>query len=147
MLRTNGQNKRLHQLFSKLGIDAELKSELVHQFTGGRSYKSSEMLYNECTSLIKTLEMRHQKKERKHNDFSQKLRRNVLKLCYDVGFIYPTMNTTEKITIINAFIRQKTKYKKEFNQLSIKELQQLINQLRAVRRNYEDSITRQARLN
>jgi hypothetical protein len=54
-MRTLQQNKQLHTLFSKLKIDAEVKSQLVHQYTEGRTAKSSEMDVYECQNLTNHL--------------------------------------------------------------------------------------------
>lgn len=58
MLRTKIQNSRFHSLIQSLGLDQETKSDLVHQYTKGRTLKSSEMDYKEMEWLISDLSKR-----------------------------------------------------------------------------------------
>lgn len=147
MKRTNAQNKRMYQLFSKLGIDADLKAELVLQFSNSRTEKSSELLLHEAGSLIRALEAKWEKRQRMANDIKQRRRREVFKLSYDIGFINNRMTTAEKLNKINGFIAHRAKSVKHLNELSEAELDKLIKQLRAVRRNYTDEYERMAHLN
>ncbi len=153
MIRTIGQNKRLYQLLNQLGIDEEMKADLVYDFTYGRTDKSSEMEYRECNNLIGKLDEQIQTiKTRKANkritnDRLQKMRRNIFKLMYDIGQIDVSMSTNEKLLVINNWIEKKQKLNKHLNQLSFEELSKFINQLQAVRRNYVEQEEKQAMYN
>ena len=153
MIRTTGQNKRLYQLFNSLGIDEEMKADLVYDFTYGRTDKSSEMEYRECNNLIGKLDEQIQTiKTRKANkritnDRLQKMRRNIFKLMYDIGQIDASMSTNDKLLVINNWIEKKQKLNKNLNQLSFEELSKFINQLQAVRRNYVEQEEKQAMYN
>lgn len=55
--RTNEQNRKLHWLFGQLGItDPDAKSEIIYNFTGGRTCRSRELEFIECMELIKWLD-------------------------------------------------------------------------------------------
>lgn len=147
MKRTASQNARLYGLFTSLSITGELKKDLVFQFTGGRTEKSSEMEYRECQSLIESLEHNLKKQKQSQAEIMQKSRRTVFKLMYDIGLIDSKMNTGQKIGIINRWIEVKTAFQGNLNNLSYDELQTVITQLNAVRRRYDEKYTKQARYN
>ncbi len=153
MKRTATQNKRLYGIFQKLNIDSETKSDLVSQFTNGRTEKSSEMLYNECQNLIETLEIRYRESKSikaatfQYNSAEQVIRRELFKLMYDVGFIDNGMNTDRKTFIMNGWIRKKMNLEKTLNDLDITELQRMRTQLLTVRRLYLERAAKVAQLN
>lgn len=141
MKRTNSQNKRLHQLISKLGINEEMKTSLVLQFTHGRTGKSSEMEYTECNSLISKLsEQTKQPNSVKNsmNTHEQTQRRKVFSLFYDNGFIEAADSNERKLFVINAWIEKKMNLDKKLNDLSLEELERLIRQLQTVKRIYTE---------
>ncbi len=148
MKRTIPQNKRLHFLLAKLGIDKYTCSDMVFNFTGGRTTSSAELTINECNTLIKKLEAALYKDIKKQNrqiaDLRQKARRTVFKLMYDCGFLDSSMNNTEKVNIINAFIKQRTRFKGILDSLSYEELGAVINQLQAIRHTYNEQLEKQA---
>jgi hypothetical protein len=62
-LRTLGQNKRLHALFTKLKITDKLQiSELVYDASNKRTIHTSELTFIECRDLINSLEDLFKKK-------------------------------------------------------------------------------------
>jgi len=67
MKRTAAQSKRLYALLSKLGIDAETKSELIYNYTQGRTIHSSELTIDECDKLIRQLQQIYQDSEAYRN--------------------------------------------------------------------------------
>ncbi len=147
MIRTNAQNKRLYGLFSKLGINSDLKKDLVLQFTNNRTEKSSEMKYGECNNLIASLQAELNKRNRQKADLLQTQRRNVFKLMYDIGLIDGRMTTRKKMAVINAWVENKTAFKTDLNNLSYEQLTKLIKQLQAVRRRYNERTEFQAKYN
>lgn len=72
MLITPAQNRRLWQLLNKLHI-ADMKEELVENFTDHRTNHSSQMEYREAMQLIKSLELND-----KGYDELDKLRKKVI---------------------------------------------------------------------
>jgi hypothetical protein len=55
MTRTKSQLARLHCLCKELGIDADTRKELVHDYTGGRATSASELTLQEAQRLINML--------------------------------------------------------------------------------------------
>ena len=53
--RTLTQNRAIHTLLNKKGIDAELKAEMVTRLTKGRTSHTSEMYFHEANALITEL--------------------------------------------------------------------------------------------
>ncbi len=148
MKRTKQQNKRLHKLLGELQIDAENKAQMVSSFTKGRTEHTSEMYYAEAQRMIEKLEeMSNKTQERQENELKQRLRRSVFRLMYDIGFLNSSMTNVDKIAEIHAFMRRKTKFQRHFNNLTTDELTTLINQLQAIRRNYQQSQGLNVKLN
>ena len=153
MTRTLSQNKQLHALLAKLQIGKEAKADLVHQFTGGRTDRSSKMHYNECNNLIKTLEQQYKAEKsksqanRQYSTIEQNLRRKIFKLMYDIGFIQSSDNNKRKMFVINTWIEKKTSCEKTLNELTEPELNTVIKQLHTVRRIYEEKEKKQANWN
>ena len=147
MLRTTSQNKRLYGLMSKLGINADTKESLVWEFTNGRTGKSSEMEYRECNNLISSLQDEFNTRNRQKADLMQKQRRNIFKLMYDCGLIDGNMNSEQKVSVINKWIKNKQNTDKTLNELSFDELLKLIKQLQAVRRRYNEKTEFKAQYN
>ena len=136
MKRTNIQNKQLYALIYKLGITLEIKSEMILDFTDGRTEKSSEMTYQECQQMIDALNMQLARNKQSQRSIANSLRRKVFTLFYDLNWISSDMVTSEKLTIINDWIFRKTKSgKNDLNKLTAEELNTLLIQLRAVKRN------------
>lgn len=144
MKRTQQQNKQLHSLLTSAGIDSDTKAEMVYRFTNGRTEHTSEMSSAECKELIKALlqsqSRSEQRKQRFENDLEQRSRRVIFRLMYDCGFIDNRMNNTEKLSIINDWIKRKTNLSGHLNSLSYSELGSVVNQLQAVRRRYNEKI-------
>lgn len=159
MIRTISQNNRLYKLFSELGITGDVKADMVLQFTGDRTERSSEMEYNECNNLICTLddELYKQAKQRQgtvnrqeriNNDVMQGLRRKIFSLMYDIGFISKEQTKERRNYVVNSWVVKKTKTgKTNINQLKFEELNLVIKQLRAVNRIYKEKAKLQSQLN
>lgn len=153
MYRTITQNKQLHGLLAKLQIGADIKANMILQFTQGRTDKSSEMSVDECKFMIGALnrqwqDMKGQKSaKRQYNGIEQDLRRKVFKLFYDIGFISSSDNTQRKLFVINSWIGKKTQFEKTLNELNETELNSCIKQLYTVRRIYEERQKKQAQWN
>lgn len=153
MKRNVDQNKQLYGLWARLNItDPALRATLVLQFTNDRTSSSSDMLVDECQNLINTL--RHKvnnpkqtPQKRQYNGIEQDARRKIFSLFYEVGFICNEDTPQRKVIIINAWVKDKLNLKKGFNDLTEEELQKMNNQLQAVKRNYKEAETKQAKLN
>lgn len=105
MLRNNTQNKRLHALITKLGIDGDAKEELVYNFTGTRETSTSKMEVSECQNLINHLEAATKgltpaiPKGNGNPNKADKMRKKILSICHEMnwtneqGKVYwPTLN-------------------------------------------------------
>lgn len=138
MKRTLEQNKVIYSLFSQLQISGDIKEVLVSSYTNGRTSKTSEMTEKEAEQMIADLKIEVSKNKKQISGTEQKLRREVFKLFYDLGWISVDMTTPEKLAVINNWIIQRTKFgKNDLNQLLVRELELLIKQIRAVRRRTE----------
>lgn len=141
MKRTNGQNKRLYALLSKLCLDAEIKADLAKQVSAGRTEKTSELDYHECNHLITLLNDQilgqNQRPEGRHvNSIENDMRRTIYKLMYECGFMFNTDHKERKAAIIDGWIRKKMNLTISLNELNIDQLQKMITQLQAVKRIY-----------
>jgi len=147
MLRTKSQNSRLYGLFTKLNISEDMKADLVMQFTGNRTKKSSDMLYNEANELINALQYDLKSIERSINELLQIQRRNIFKLFYDCGMISTEMTTQMKLEVINGYLARKSKSGKTLNELTYDQLILFNKQLQSMRRNYQEKQNKQANWN
>ncbi len=139
MKRTQSQNKRLYGLFGRLGIDEDTKRAMVSAITRGRTEHTSELTVEEANELISALtdELRRAKKQQYEE--SNRLRRKVFQYFYELGWIDVEMSNTQKRNIIANWIIQRTKTgKNDINQLTTDELNTVIRQLKAIKRNYEE---------
>lgn len=50
--RTSAQNRRIHQLLGKLGLDEEARVNLAQQYSGGRAQSTAELTISEARELI-----------------------------------------------------------------------------------------------
>ncbi len=148
---TTRQNKMLHFLLNRLGIDDGTRHDMMFNFTGGRTTSSTELTKEECSILIEKLlsilDNDGKKQDRLLKDLKQKSRRTIFKLMYDCGFLDAGMNNAEKLTVINKWIANKTKFDGKLNDLNYKQLDSIIRQLQAIRRNYSESYSKQAMYN
>jgi len=147
MKRTAQQNRILHSLLSELSISNENKENMVFSYTGGRTEHSSEMTQAECQAMINELERMAGKAKERQNKLKQTLRRNIFKLMYDLGYLNATMSSAEKLAVINRWTYKMLHIDKHLNYLSIDELRKVINQLQAVRRNYDKQTKKQVACN
>lgn len=118
MIRTSTQNRQLHSLLTKAGLDLEDKETLVHQFTGKRTTRSSEMTRNECQALINEL------KVLTNQDLLDRKRKRVIAHLAEAGFI--TEDGRPDMVIIHAWVKRQ-KHKKELNSLNSYQLSELIH--------------------
>lgn len=135
---TPGQNKRLHQLLSELGI-MDMKPGLVKQFSRIQSASSKDLLYSEAQQLIRWLESRRVgPSERERAD---RMRKRVISmlLSYDparfqvysekAGRNVPRMYGENGIY---AFVKRYGYLKKDLNDYSYKELPKLVSQIEII---------------
>jgi len=121
MKRTLGQNRELHVLLAKNGIDADTKKEMVHNHTDGRTIKSSEMMYNECQNLIHHL--KHNSPEETRSD---KMRKKIISLFRKQG--YTLHNGKADMLAIESWTEKYGYLKKPLNSYKYNELPKLVTQ-------------------
>ena len=83
---TPSQKRRLHQLLNELGYMA-YKSQIIGSYTEGREEHSSEMRYAEAISAIAGLEAEVEKRKKVNADRTNRMRRKLIALCYQVGWV------------------------------------------------------------
>lgn len=129
MLRTKTQNSRFHSLIQTLGLDQEIKSDLVHQYTNGRTTKSSEMKYKEMDWLIGDLNSRIKSQGIKTVvsrpstvDRRDKLRKKIISLFREMNYHTPT--GVADMPRIKATLL--SNWKKDINEFTESELSTII---------------------
>lgn len=128
MKRTLQQNAQLHTLLTRLDLQEE-KADLVYQHTQGRTTRSSEMLYNECASLIGYLNNMVSRKQRSrfdYNDPANRMRRKILSICHEMG--WETDSGKIDWPRLNAWLLKYGYLHKGLNDYTAKELPRLVTQ-------------------
>ena len=137
MLRNNTQNRRLHLLITKLGIDDEAKEELVYNFTGTRETSTAKMEVRECQALINHLEAAKRnltptlsKGEGAKVDKADKMRKKILSICHEMNWT----NTQGKVywPTLNEWLLKYGYLHKTLNEYKEAELPTLITQFEAL---------------
>jgi hypothetical protein len=114
-IRTESQNKALHLLLGKVGIDQDTKADMVFNYTDGRTMHSAEMTCMECDALIRAL-------RKMIPDIMDKKRKRVIANMAEAGFI---RNGKPDMFAINEWVL-KQGLKKPLNDHSSAELSKLI---------------------
>jgi hypothetical protein len=133
-MRDENQNKRLHLLLGKASLLAE-KPELVSFFTDGRTTSSRELTYEEAENFINYLEGMSQLQKTSGKESTEKMRRNIIAICYELGWIENSDNPEERkmnMAVIDSFIKQRGYIKKPLNDFTLKELPKLVSQFKQI---------------
>lgn len=138
---TTGQNRRLYQLLNQTG-QVHFKAELVASFTGGRSLSSKDLTPNEARELIAHLERQVVAEPKKPVEIpdspSQRMRKKIFALCYQMGYIYgekPEDKKMNQAIVLRMVERNGYLKPKPLNSYSESELVQLVSQFEAMQRN------------
>ena len=121
MIRTPAQNRHLHLLLGKHGIDSEAKKDMVYSYTEGRTTKSSEMTRVECKSLINNLEY-----STPEEIASNQMRRKIIALFRKQG--YKLENGKADMLAIGSWCEKYGYKKKPLNSYKYNELPKLVTQ-------------------
>lgn len=124
MIRTTTQNRQLHALLTKAGLDLEDKEALVRSYTHNRTTRSSEMTVQECQALINEL------KVQTNQELLDRKRKRVIAHLAEAGFITP--EGKPDMLLIHAWVRRQ-KYKRDLNHLNSYQLSELIHAAAMVR--------------
>ncbi len=130
-LITKKQLSKLHVVLAQSGM-TECKKELVYQVSNRRTTSSKELTNNEVTNLIDYLE-----------DImgTDKLRRKVFSLAYEVGIIYGDTPDDKKMNAakLNRFLLDRGTVKKELKSMNKVELTKVVGQFSSMLRNNKQS--------
>jgi hypothetical protein len=128
--------RRMMALFAKSRMPDDLRHDLIHAWTGGRTSSSKDLELQEMRDLCFKLEtnfdsqtaLLYLEAERK------KLRAIVLKIATDTGIKEPT-----DFVKFNRFMKEYSILKKDLHRYTLDELHDLVKQFRAIERNYKKS--------
>lgn len=127
MLRTQTQNKKLYALLNRLGIDKQVKAELVRQFSHGRTDSTAQMNYMECQSLIAHLASQTKPLRQDLTEPVRRMRAKVVAIARDLGYIKVKVHTTDWERF-NSFMSTRSCLKKPLSKYTVDELPQLVTQ-------------------
>lgn len=139
--RTNQQNKALYTLFASLGIDSDTKQELIYEYSGGRTSKSSELYQMEAHKLIgdlaekanptkpQTTKLTQEELEAKYP--GHKMRRKVISIARELGWFERNSGKFE-IGLLNSFLVKYGFGHKTLNEYNYEELPRLISQMEKI---------------
>lgn len=133
MLRTINQNRQLHALVNKLGINKETKEELVYEYTKGRSSSSADLNLDECQALINNLnhmarnsvQVKPTPKPKLEKSAENKMRRKILSICHEMRWKEGNNLDWKRI---NGWLLKYGYLHKPLNDYTAKELPTLITQ-------------------
>lgn len=130
MLRTLEQNKRLHTLLGKLGVEKEQKEELVFGFSGERTISSAELTMQECYSLCNHL----QGMIYASDDRADVMRKKVLSICHEMKWKLESGKIDWEH--LNDWLMKYGYLHKSLNEYKEKELPKLVTQFENLLRDY-----------
>ena len=131
MLRNSTQNKQLYLLLNKLGIDNELKQEIVYRLTNGRTIKSSEMNVQECQAMINELNAEPTMGK------ADKMRKKIISLFRKMGYL---VNGKVDMVAVEAWVEKYGYLHKSLNNYKYVELPKLVSQAEAVYQSFIKSL-------
>ena len=125
-------------------MDEDTKRSLIYQFSNGRTTSSKELTFDEARNFLRSMVKEQQERDERLQQMIQREKRNVLSSIYHLSFKIPflcqgyTDDTPEDREMnkakINAFCREKSKYRKNITQMSLEELQAIKQQFEAIAR-------------
>jgi len=121
---TAKQLKIMHFLLNNNKL-MEYKRDLVLEYSGGRCESSKQLTEQEAQNLINHLN---------EHDPSDKMRKKIISICYQIGMIYGDSPEDRKMNQVKvyAFIQKIGYLKKPFNSYSRAELTKLIYQVEQI---------------
>jgi len=130
MQRTIHQNKTLHAIITKLGIDEDLKREMIHNFSKLRTTKSSELTYYECNELLNYLNKMQADKDKQ----ADAMRKKLLSIAHEMQWELPD-GSIDWIRL-DAWLHKYGYLHKDLNKYNIKELPTLLTQFENILKHY-----------
>lgn len=128
-LRTEAQNKALHALLNRLGMDTEAKRDMISAATAGRTQSSKELTEAEAKALIDGLQTRA-----KALPFAPKpgdtQRKKIISMARTLGWEVIARNGQQAADMrrIDNWCVKYGKFGKRLGDHTVKELNQLVTQ-------------------
>ena len=134
MKRSVRQSNQLHAIIGKLKLSADIKQQLVYDFTNGRETSTKEMEDHECDRLIvhlngvarQMVQVVPVPPPRFENTKSNVMRRKIISICHEMGWKKP--DNKIDMARVNAFCIERGHQHKELDKYLEKELPMLITQ-------------------
>lgn len=121
MKRTISQNNEFYALLAHLKLDDETKMSMVHNYSGGKTYKSSEMDRSEFQLMLNDLRYRSTFCEK-----SDKMRKKIISLFIKQG--YTLLNNKCDMLALESWCEKYGYLHKPFNAYKKDELPRLVTQ-------------------
>lgn len=123
--RNPAQNRQLHMLINRLGIDDYTKMDMVSRYTQGRTTSSSQMYWHECQNLIGFLKA--QDKRSSASNPANTMRRKILYYFHQMG--WELENGQVNMSDVESWMRSKSYLNKSINSYTAAELPKLVSQV------------------
>ena len=126
---TASQRKALYATLYRLGIrEKSHQQEIIYDFTEGRTNSSRNLTWTECRDLIQQL----------HNvsgeSPAQRMRKKMIHYAHLMG--WKTSNGTADIPRLDSWCKKYGLHKKGLNEMTARELQQVLTQFQNVYKSY-----------
>lgn len=134
--QTKTKIRQLMAIFSRLGINDEMRHDIVHNYTNGRTNSTRQLSESELNGLMWRFQSQLQSV---NNSAVQELERKqkrstVLAIAQRCG-----IHSGTSFDKFNSFMMNKSVHKKELHKYTLEELDELIKQFRGLERNYRRS--------
>lgn len=118
------QIAKIHILLAQ-NNSMDMKKEIIHAFTDGRTASTKELSYAEGRLLIQRLA---------EYDPKERLKSLIFSLAYQAGIIYGKTGEDKKINAakLNLFLKERGTVKKELNKMDVAELHRVHTQFQAI---------------
>jgi hypothetical protein len=130
MKATKSQIKVLHAVLIRRGL-MDMKPALVSDQSEGRTEHSSDLKYNEMKDLIDRLNKGYEIKTRTDKEASNKMRRRILSLCFNLGWTrYSIIRLKQEVDYarLHAWMMKYGYLHKAMNEYTYDELTKLVTQ-------------------
>lgn len=103
------------------------KTDIILEFTQGRTSSARELTESEAVSIVKYLEK---------FDPCDRMRKKIFAICHTIGWLYDQTDIDRKLNQakIDAFIKRYGYLKKALNKYSRQELPKLVSQFEAIQK-------------
>lgn len=141
---TRQQIKALQAIFAKQGMSDDDRHDYISWLTGGRTNSTKGLTFDEATKIISG--QLREEKARQYEE-ARKLVGIIYKLSFEISFLnkdYKGCNTPEDYEMnkakINAFCRNRTRFRKNINEMNLEELHEVRRQFEKLARKENENI-------